>query len=105
MKTKKFDVYSDPGHGWAKVKLTEIVKLGIQEQISGYSYVRGDYAYLEEGCDLTTFVLAARKAGYEPKWREHSSDKRSKIRNYESYTSAQALRLCRFYSELHQPAS
>ena len=86
MKTKKFDVYSDPGHAWVKVKLTEIAKLGIQDKITGFSYVRGGYVYLEEDCDLSTFVLAARKAGYEPKWREHSSEKSSKIRNYKSYT-------------------
>lgn len=38
---------ADPGHGWLKVPLTEIVALGLETQISVYSYIEGQYAYLE----------------------------------------------------------
>ena len=39
---------SDPGHGWLKVPLTEIVALGLETQISVYSYIEGRYAYLKK---------------------------------------------------------
>ena len=48
----------DPGHGWLKVPLNEVLKLGIEKQISAYSYVQGDYAYLEEDCDAPLFEKA-----------------------------------------------
>jgi hypothetical protein len=80
-----FDFVSDPGHGWLKVPVAELERLGIVDQISTYSYLRGDMAYLEEDCDLSVF-LAARKARNEPvTFREHSRNKRSQIRNYATF--------------------
>jgi hypothetical protein len=32
---------SDPGHGWLRVPLVEIALLGIEEQISPYSFIEG----------------------------------------------------------------
>jgi hypothetical protein len=86
--TKTFDVYEDPGHGWVKVKLSYIKKLGIQDEISSYSYLRGEYAYLEEDCDASVLIAALKKNGIEAKFRSHHSDKSSKIRNYLSYNAA-----------------
>ena len=37
---------SDPGHGWLRVLLTEIVALGLETQISVYSYIEDQHAYL-----------------------------------------------------------
>lgn len=85
MKSKNYNVYGDPGHAWAKVKYTEIVKLGIQYKISPYSYVRGDNVYLEEDCDLSIFVEALSKIGIKPNWIEHHTNKNSKIRSYNRY--------------------
>ncbi len=51
----------DPGHGWLKVPLAEIVGLGIEEQITPYSFIEGDFAYLEEDVDCP-FYLEARAA-------------------------------------------
>ena len=88
MKTRTFDVYADPGHAWAKVKIDYLKKLGIAHEISPYSYSRGEYAYLEEDCDLSVLVKACRKIGIEPKFKERYSNKSSKIRSYYSYKAS-----------------
>ena len=85
---KKFDVYCDPGHGWMKVKKSLLVVLGITDRISQFSYMRNEYAYLEEDCDASTFVGAyEEKYGIHPQYRFHHSDKLSRIRNYNSFTA------------------
>ena len=78
--------YTDPSHGWLKVPKHVLRKLGIEDKITSYSYMKGEYAYLEEDQDLGTFSKAV------PNWEEwrqkakHSySDKRSRIRNYSNY--------------------
>jgi len=55
---RKFDFYSDPSHGWLKVKRQELVELGIETEISGYSYQKGDAVYLEEDSDAPKFIDA-----------------------------------------------
>ena len=83
---KVFQVYCDPGHAWAKVPLKVLDSLGIRERVSHYSYARKDYAYLEEDCDLSLFIKAFRdKMGIDPKFREYSGNKYSKIRGYNHY--------------------
>lgn len=47
---------ADPGHGWLRVPLAEIVALGLETQISVYSYIEGQYAYLEEDCDCPRYL-------------------------------------------------
>lgn len=49
---------SDPGHGWLRVPLADIAALGIEEDISPYSFIDGHFAYLEEDCDYTVFIDA-----------------------------------------------
>lgn len=87
-KTLTFDFYTDPGHGWVKVKLSLIKQLGIKSKISTYSYVRGKYVYLEEDCDAGELFKALQDRSIEVKWRDHHSDKRSKIRGYHGYNAA-----------------
>lgn len=83
---RKFDFYSDPGHGWLKVPVSLLEKLGIAGKITSYSYLRGDFAYLEEDCDVGTFISAYKEAtGDYPKCRPHIADKSSRIRSYLSY--------------------
>ena len=80
-----FDFYSDSRHGWCKVKKDLLKQLNIADKITGYSYERGDYAYLEEDCDLSTFYNAYKiKFGVDIKFREHISD-HSYIRGYNHY--------------------
>lgn len=82
---KSFIVYADPGHAWLKVSKALLKELGIASKISGYSYMRGTDAYLEEDSDMGIFLDAYRKAfGHNPKFNEKYSD-RSRIRSYDSY--------------------
>lgn len=85
MKTKKVIVYCDPGHAWAKVSKKELVKLKIENEISGYSYQRGNFAYLEEDNDLSKFVKANEDNNVKILFKEFFTNRYSKIRNYEGY--------------------
>jgi hypothetical protein len=58
-----YNYYSDPGHGWLEVKLDELVELGIKNKISHYSYIRGDAVFLEEDCDMSTYMNAMESKG------------------------------------------
>ena len=77
--------YQDPSHGWVKVPIKTLIKLNIAHKITTYSYMRGLYAYLEEDCDLSSFLAAADAAGIKIVLREYNSNKQSKIRSYASY--------------------
>ena len=85
MKTKIFDFYADPGHGWLKVPKSLLVDLGITGKISSHSYQRRDYIYLEEDGDLSLFIKAMRESGVEVRFREHHTNKQSKIRSYSPF--------------------
>lgn len=84
-KIKKFDVYSDPGHCWVKVRFRTLVDLNIYQNISPFSYSRGEYVYLEEDCDVPVLQNALRARDIEPKWICHHTNKSSKIRSYSPY--------------------
>lgn len=85
-------VYSDPGHAWAKVPLALLFKLGIVGQISHYSYIRKGYAYLEEDGDLSALMHALKAKGIDYVFKEHiSRERRSRIRGYDSYSSYKAF--------------
>lgn len=85
---KTFDYIQDPGHGWIKTPIKLLVELGIEAEISHYSYYRDGFAYLEEDCDASRFFNAYRaRFGVDPKLRERvAREKRSKIRSYLCYT-------------------
>jgi len=78
-------VFADPGHAWARFPKAKLVKLGIADKISPYSYMNGANAFLEEDCDLSVLVVALRDRGYEIKFNESHANKQSKIRNYSTY--------------------
>jgi hypothetical protein len=84
---KSYPFFYDPGHGWMKVPNKELIALGIVEKISTYSYMRGEYSYLEEDKDATIFITERRKieSEFPLKFVDHSSNKRSKIRSYSCY--------------------
>ncbi len=54
---------NDPGHGWLKVPLTDIAALGIEAQITPYSFIEGQYAYLEEDLDAPGYLEALTTQG------------------------------------------
>ena len=77
--------YTDPGHGWLRVPLKTLTKLGIADKITSFSYKRTEYAYLEEDQDMTTFLLAMNEKGVEVTRKNRNTDRESRIRKYESY--------------------
>lgn len=78
--------YSDPGHGWAKVHKDFLAELGIENQITPYSYERGSFAYLEEDCDVSTLFKAAAAKGIGIKWKEMPpANNESSIRRLDRY--------------------
>lgn len=81
-KTAGRQFYTDPGHGWLAVKMDEIAQLGIADKITGYSYWKGATVYLEEDCDLSTYMDACRAVGYAPKFVVKHTDASHPIRNY-----------------------
>jgi len=86
--TKKISikVFADPGHAWARVAKSKLVKLGIADKISSYSYQKGENAFLEEDCDLSTLISALRAKGYtDIKFNESHTNKQSKIRGYDTF--------------------
>jgi len=83
----KFQMYSDPGHGWIKVKKSLLIKLGIADKISTYSYMRKDDAYLEEDRDASLLISALKAKGKTFEYKESVSNKSSKIRSYDYYVA------------------
>lgn len=84
---KTIVVYSDPQHAWAKVSKKELNTLGIANDISSCSYEKGDFAYLEEDCDLSKYIDALKKNNIIYKFKQTWTNRRSKIRNYYSYSN------------------
>jgi len=84
---KTFDFISDPGHAWLKVPVSLLIDLGIDQEITCYSYYRAGFAYLEEDLDAGTFIQAMKNAGREFKFRERvARERRSRVREYTCYT-------------------
>ena len=55
---KTYTLYSDPGHSWLQVQKKELEELNIINNVSEYSYINGEFVYLEEDCDLNLFIKA-----------------------------------------------
>ena len=82
-----FDVFNDPGHGWAKVPIELLEHLGIAGKITRYSYMNGENAYLEEDCDLSLFIDTMKACGITPVFHDHytEGDNQSRIRWFAAY--------------------
>jgi len=80
-----FKHYTDPGHGWIAVKRAFLTELGIDQQISTFSFQKGGTAYLEEDRDASIFVAAYQaKFGHAPATIEKYSNN-TPIRSYPCY--------------------
>jgi hypothetical protein len=86
MRTRKFHVYNDPGHGWCKVPVKFLEELGVMDEITPYSYLLGEHAYLEEDQDASTFVRALEAKGIPFTWVSHHTNRRSRIRDYPAFS-------------------
>lgn len=89
MKIKqKYTWYCDSGHAWLKVTRSDLNKLGIENKISNYSFIKGDNVYLEEDCDATIFIKEFQKQYnivLEAKNFTEKFSKSSSCRNYPRY--------------------
>jgi hypothetical protein len=65
-----YDFISDPGHGWLKVPMMDLIGSGITNEISCFSYYTQSHAYLEEDCDAPTFIKAVEQQGKQVKFNE-----------------------------------
>ena len=81
-----FRYITDPGHGWLEVPRGLLEVLGIQDKITGYSYINNGYVYLEEDLDMATFIraLKANNSGIELELDEVYQE-RTAIRGYDQY--------------------
>lgn len=82
----KINIYNDPGHAWGKVSIKKLQQLNIAHLITNYSYMRKDYAYLEEDLDLSMLLKTLKDNNITYEFNEYYSNKSSKIRSYEHYS-------------------
>jgi len=80
--------HSDASHGWIAVKLSELKMLGIENDITNFSYIKGKTAYLEEDQDAITFIKAMKAKGIDVSVRQGPPRDRSPIRSFKTYESA-----------------
>lgn len=99
MKTQDLNFYTDPAHGWLEVKRSDLIALGIEDQISRFSYEQGARVYLEEDNDLSRYMEAAAVAGWTIKTADFHNDDQSFIRLLKGYQSTAAARqsIAEFY--------
>ncbi|MFH2109988.1 MAG: hypothetical protein ABIJ47_01885 [Candidatus Bathyarchaeota archaeon] len=97
--SESYDFYADPGHGWLRVPVKRLEELGIAGGISPYSYVKGDYAYLEEDSDARIFADTLEDLGVKLGLREHTANRESSIRKYQPYQSPAYLKAKRIILE------
>lgn len=87
MKRTTFRVYSDPNCAWIKVpKLILDVYLGHRwrRHFTSFSREKGDFVYLEKGCDTANFDRLIKEAGIQPIYKEGSTctTRFSRVRTY-----------------------
>lgn len=64
MKTVTYRRIEDPGHSWLEVPVEDVRDIaGVFDDITGYSPIKRRKFYLEEDCDMYTFVMAMEKKG------------------------------------------
>ena len=91
MRKITLNIYNDPGHAWAKVSIDTLKRLGLINQISSYSYINKNHAYLEEDCDLSLLLNTLDQLNIRYKLKHNYANKSSKIRNYDYYSSDKAM--------------
>jgi hypothetical protein len=91
MKTQKLTFHCDPSHGWLEVPRADAIALGLADKISPYSYMGGHSLYLEEDCDASLYLDAAKAAGYTLNITERYTDSDSPIRNFDQYSNKAAV--------------
>ena len=80
----KRNFHEDPGHGWLAVPYSELLDLGIANEISPYSYFHKGTVYLEEDCDAGIYIDAIKVNGDTIKLTRSYSEN-TPIRDYACY--------------------
>lgn len=62
---RTYTFYSDPGHGWLAVPISDLKEFGVEKQITQFSYRSGNTAYLEEDVDAGRFIDALTEKGVD----------------------------------------
>lgn len=79
--------HSDAGHGWLEVPRKLVKALGIEAEISSFSYQRGADVFLEEDSDAPKFIKAyTRVLGMPPYVTELDSVDESPIRSFKPFS-------------------
>lgn len=83
----QFKYYSDAGHGWVAVKRDLLINLGIESEVSAYSYQSktGGTVYLEEDRDLNLFLKAMPEIDVNKDLKDFDHGDKSYIRNLPSF--------------------
>jgi len=92
MTTRELKFFSDPSHGWLRATIADLVLFNIVNEITHYSYSHGLYVYLEEDCDIATYLAAAKQHGVTVHIQERPElafD--SVIRTYDKYDPKKIL--------------
>jgi len=82
---RKLKFIQDPAHGWISVKRSDLKLLGIEDEISPFSYQKGNRVYLEEDRDAGIYLDKAKQAGWEIALNESFTNRRSWVRYQERY--------------------
>lgn len=82
----KIIYHNDGGHGWYAVKRKKLESMGILNNVSGFSYERGETVYLEEDCDASLFFNALSEEEKATIKVIDSYQDRSPVRSYSRFT-------------------
>ena len=84
----KYEFWDTEGHGYLKVPFNKIIDLGIEEDITEFSYWSKSkkYVYLEEDEDLSIFLNAVDKEFEEIVKEPYNYTDQGIIDNYEPYS-------------------
>lgn len=88
-----YDFFIDPSHGWLKVSIKELKEMEILREITDYSFIMGDFIYLEEDQDLTLFIDTKKKLNpdFVLKTNENFSENESGIRKFKRFYPVKEL--------------
>ena len=87
MGNNQYLFHEDPGHGWLEVPIQTIKDLNLTDKITPYSYMDQHSVYLEEDCDLTTFMNTLKERGIK------CNPDQDFITVYKEHTPIRAMRL------------
>jgi hypothetical protein len=87
MKNITIKAFCDAGHGWGRVFRTDLRDLNILQDITSFSYQKNRYVYLEEDCDLSTYVNALKNLypDIEINFKTVNNSNYSSIRTYDNF--------------------